>query len=565
MPSDTRGAEPALSAVAPPNTSEGDWTEWKDLFDGKTLNGLTRLTKGPFAKTAAGSIRIENRQLVLKDRGFAGLGAIGPVPRTNYEVQVEAMRISGDGDFASLHFPVGEESCELLVGILNGGKIVGVGRIDGRPAENNETTHNITFQLNRWYSVRLRVTDDRLEAWIDSEKLIDLSRKGRGFTTWLNAGWDSPLAVYAFRGKAAIRSIRIRELKSDAGPGSAPAVAAPLAGGAAPPRTAQEPKWTKLFNGKDLNGWSVNGGDGRQWRVQRGVIVGESASAKTQAYILSDREYSDFSLRFDFLVPVNDARINGGVALRAVAGEKCPINDRVQIFDRPIIKLASPNRDPKDATGVAHWVSVAAPFTPPAVRPKISIGRWHHCEVTVKGDRCTAKFDGAQCVDLTLDTQSPRPFNFVPGLAREKGKVGFQINMGAIRFQKIEILDLSGDDASESESKTGAAPKFKAGSVWVDEAASRSLTVTARNGEKFTGRFLTGNSAIVRDVSGTIKEGKVSWLAKDVHTVRPVHGGPGDDNTGTIETDDGGDRIDFVWGPGDIVKGSYTLRLRKAD
>ncbi len=285
--------------------------------------------------------------------------------------------------------------------------------------------------------------------------------------------------------RAAQRYLEFRDFKIEelpAGNGEAPKV---------------ERGWTKLFNGKDLSGWSIDGGDGTQWSVEDGVIVAESASAKTRAYILSDREYSDFSLRFDFLVAKGDDRTNGGVAIRAIAGEKVPMNPKLQIFDHPIIKLTSPNRDPKDATGAAHWLSVAAPFTPPATRPKIQIGRWHHCEVAVKGGHCTAKFDGVPCVDLTLEAQAPRPFNFVPGLARDKGKVGFQINTGTMRFHNIEILDQSGDDASVPESDTGAAPKFKAGSVWVDETRSRSLTVTARYGKKFTARFLAGNRTIV--------------------------------------------------------------------
>ena len=65
-----------------------------------------------------------------------------------------------------------------------------------------------------------------------------------------------------------------------------------------------------------------------------------------------------------------------------------------------------------------------------------------------------------------------------------------------------------------------------------------------------------------REVSGTIKDGKVSWLAKDV---RALDGGAGGDNRGTIGTDEQGDKIDFVWGPGNVVKGTFTLRLRKAD
>jgi eukaryotic-like serine/threonine-protein kinase len=213
-------------------------------------------------------------------------------------------------------------------------------------------------------------------------------------------------------------------------------VAAPPAK-AAQSRAASEHEWKTLFNGKDLSGWSIDGGHRTQWRVEGGDIEAESESFKSRNYILSEQEFSDFTLRFEF--QVGDDRSHGAVALRAVAGETCPLDDTASFFDHPIIKLTSRNHDPKDATGAAHWLSVAAPYTPPATRPQITAGSWHKCEVTVKGDRCSAKFDDVPCVDLKLDADASRPFNFVPGLARKKGKVGFQINTGKMRFRNIEI------------------------------------------------------------------------------------------------------------------------------
>jgi hypothetical protein len=65
----------------------------------------------------------------------------------------------------------------------------------------------------------------------------------------------------------------------------------------------------------------------------------------------------------------------------------------------------------------------------------------------------------------------------------------------------------------------------------------------------------------VRDVRGTVKDGKVAWLAKDV---RLVKGGAGGDIIGTIARDASGERIDITWsGPG-TAGGVFTLR-RKPD
>jgi len=86
-------------------------------------------------------------------------------------------------------------------------------------------------------------------------------------------------------------------------------------------------------------------------------------------------------------------------------------------------------------------------------------------------------------------------------------------------------------------------------SVWVGEKLT--LTILERTGDTFRARFETGNA--VREITGTVKDNKISWLAKDVHAVR---GDAGHDNFGTII----GNRIDFTYGNG----GKFTLTASTA-
>src|ERR1700719_234283 len=71
---------------------------------------------------------------------------------------------------------------------------------------------------------------------------------------------------------------------------------------------------------------------------------------------------------------------------------------------------------------------------------------------------------------------------------------------------------------------------FQPKSVWVNADKGMTLTVTERIGDSFRAEFKIGDG-IDRVVEGTVKEGKVSWLAKDV---RAIKGGKGGDNHGTI-------------------------------
>jgi len=106
--------------------------------------------------------------------------------------------------------------------------------------------------------------------------------------------------------------------------------------------------------------------------------------------------------------------------------------------------------------------------------------------------------------------------------------------------------------------RKAAADPFQPNSVWVNAAQKLTLTVIERKGEKFLARFESGDK-IVREVSGTVKDGKVTWLAKDV---RAIKGKVGGDNQGTITKDKDGNLIDFVWRHADGPSGTFTLRLR---
>lgn len=62
-----------------------------------------------------------------------------------------------------------------------------------------------------------------------------------------------------------------------------------------------EEKWTSLFNGKDLAGWSTK--PGGEWKVIDGAIVGTSEAAeKRHGLLVSDKAYSNFTIKLKFKV-----------------------------------------------------------------------------------------------------------------------------------------------------------------------------------------------------------------------------------------------------------------------
>ena len=53
-----------------------------------------------------------------------------------------------------------------------------------------------------------------------------------------------------------------------------------------------------IFNGQDLTGWTTKDMT-RFWRVEQGVLIGESDDKLTENYLWTEKEYGDFALEFE--------------------------------------------------------------------------------------------------------------------------------------------------------------------------------------------------------------------------------------------------------------------------
>lgn len=178
------------------------------LFDGKTL-GSWRPSKffGP------GTVTIEDGAIILgTGKDLTGVTWAGPaLPTTNYELTLQARRVEGRDFFAGITFPVGESFCSLILGGW-GGEIVGLSSINGMDASENTTSQAITFELQRWYTVRIRVTTAKIESWLDDRQIIDQELKGNTFGVRLEVEPSQPLGIASWRTKSALREIRLRRL-----------------------------------------------------------------------------------------------------------------------------------------------------------------------------------------------------------------------------------------------------------------------------------------------------------------------------------------------------------------
>jgi predicted DNA-binding protein (UPF0251 family) len=95
--------------------------------------------------------------------------------------------------------------------------------------------------------------------------------------------------------------------------------------------------WVSLFNGKDLTGWFVEGGDPGAWQVEGDELLIDGAkTSRRYNWILTEKTYSEFLLRFEYQL---SQKGTSGVALWASPNERVhpegPSHLQIKLLDDP--------------------------------------------------------------------------------------------------------------------------------------------------------------------------------------------------------------------------------------
>jgi hypothetical protein len=218
-----------------------------------------------------------------------------------------------------------------------------------------------------------------------------------------------------------------------------------------------EGRWTPLFNGRDLAGWTVKckpaDRDKGFWRVEEGAIVADSLGRKGHDYVwlVTDREYSDFTLRLRFQA-FRESPGNSGVQVRS------RYDDGAGWLDGPQIDINPPGPWRTgmvwdETRQVNRWLYPAVPkgqwVDPSMADPNLVFHYadegpgWNVLEITAVGTRITASLNDITVTDYDgaglLDDDVHRQRNV--GL---KGHIALQIHRGdqlKIRYKDLAIRE----------------------------------------------------------------------------------------------------------------------------
>lgn len=149
--------------------------------------------------------------------------------------------------------------------------------------------------------------------------------------------------------------------------------------------TAPEKKPIKLFNGKDLKGWKINGTE--KWYVEKGLLVCESGPDKGYGYLTTDKFYKDFDLSVQFK---QDANGNSGVFFRSTV-------DGTKVAGWQV-EVSPPNHDTGgvyESYGRGWLVQI-----PDEKEGFLKMGEWNTLRIRVVGPKVQTWLNGNAMVDF---------------------------------------------------------------------------------------------------------------------------------------------------------------------
>ena len=195
----------------------------------------------------------------------------------------------------------------------------------------------------------------------------------------------------------------------------------------------QEPagaEWKPLFNGKNLDGWVMNGS--AVWRVEDGVIAGGQDGDPRRAGVLATQEmYQDFELFLEFLIDEH-GKYNSGIYIRNDPGSTGQATYQINI-GRGAAGEYCGGVVIRKSKGI-DWLSKGDEKD--AIRkPRV----WNSMRVFAKGAHLVVDLNGERIVDVT----DPDP----PARSLQKGVIALQTygaegHAGFVKFRNLKIREL---------------------------------------------------------------------------------------------------------------------------
>nr|MBX2815965.1 DUF1080 domain-containing protein [Saprospiraceae bacterium] len=401
---------------------------FRSLFNGQNLDGWQGLVQNPIARSkmsmaerkaaqsTADSIMhlswfVENGEIRFEGDGYDNL-CTAVESFQDFELYMD-WKIEKDGDSGvylrgSPQIQIWDPDRE------NAGS--GSGGLFNNQVHTKEPSHRADNPVGEWNTFRILMIDNKVTVYLNGELVTD--------HVILENYWDreqrifrrGPIELQAHTTPLAFRDLFIREIEG----------AAQLNSG------EQQDGFTHLYNGVNLDGWIGNTTD---YVSEDGEIVIYPTLSGGSGNLMTEKEYSNFILRFEFLLTPG---ANNGLGIHApMKGDAAYLGKELQILDNTAEIYAK--LKPYQYHGSAYGI---APAKRGFQRP---IGEWNMQEVEVRGNKIKVTLNNEVILDADLDALSAdgtMDGRDHPGLKKLKGHIGFLGHGSEVRFRNIRIKEL---------------------------------------------------------------------------------------------------------------------------
>ena len=176
---------------------------------------------------------------------------------------------------------------------------------------------------------------------------------------------------------------------------------------------------TSLFNGKNLDGWTINGTE--LWYVENGLLICESGPDKEYGYLTSNKFYDDFILSLEFKQEKDG---NSGVFFRSTVDGTIVNGWQVEVAPIGL------------HTGGIYESYGRGWLIKPNVENEeyLKVEKWNKMKIVCIGNNVKTYLNGHKMVEITDEK-----------IGKGKGGIALQIHSGGgikVKWKNIKIEEL---------------------------------------------------------------------------------------------------------------------------
>lgn len=195
--------------------------------------------------------------------------------------------------------------------------------------------------------------------------------------------------------------------------------------------------WKSLFNGKNLKGWIQKNGTAT-YRVEDGIIIGQTTPGSPNAFLCTEKEYGDFELVFE--VKLYDNELNSGVQIRSKTREP-EGNEKFGRVNGPQVEIAATG-DNGSTSGYLYGEAAGGWMTPDDKRVSHFLFKnkeWNSYRIVAQGPRIQTWINGEQVSDLVDEEKyESHPKGFIGLQVHDVGQSGpFQVAWKNLKIREL--------------------------------------------------------------------------------------------------------------------------------